>query len=215
MFIELNNLLDIDCDRYPSNKSIGVVSENDITSAVLHHFVSFTAKSKRILCLVTLQQTKSHYSNVSNKFGVNFQRHELIHVDLMSYLQNVFLSCSDSADAVDPCKDIKCVFDLVQRSVADVIESNEVLVIFDDLTPLMAVGFRDRDVFALVHFLHSWLQQQQNLTLVTNVTTNCEDESSVLLARYLAHHSDVTVRLTPLPTGHSKHVHGQVTVSSK
>ena len=160
MFAELNNLLDIDIfDRYPSNKTFASLCEKDVSAIVLHHFVSFVRKSGRCLCLVAFQQTLSHYNHVSSKFGVNLHtadKSDFIYVDMMSYLKDLIMMSDSFDNETDVHQVGKLIYDKIFSAVSQVVDSTEVLLLVDDLAPLLAIGLRERDVLTLVHFLYAW-----------------------------------------------------------
>ena len=148
---------------------------------------------------------------MASKLGVNLslakQNGNVICLDLMTEFKSLVVCENDKHEAIaDSLKHIyKCIDEKVGKS------SGKSVVLFDDISMLMCLGFDQQVVAQFVHHLNMLIKKNsERLTLVIGSKLLENDTQADWLCKYLQHTADLSLSVSPLPSGFCKDVHGQV-----
>ncbi|XP_070533113.1 elongator complex protein 6-like isoform X2 [Ptychodera flava] len=228
MFSELNAVLDHSPDRPPQGNFILLSDSLADGSFLIHHFLSLFLKGGHRVCFVSLSQTFSHYNAVGLKLGVNLtsavERNQLVFVDGLKYSLQLFESRETVEDNPFRClrdeeKTLQPLYQMIRDSLlksSDEIDK-PVLVLIDDLSMFLSIGFSVVNVYDIMHYLVTMIcgQLKSPGCLVTFIHTDkdVEDEENDLIFKQLSYHSNLHLHAEGLSSGYCKDVHGQLSIS--
>ena len=106
-------------------------------------------------------------------------------------------------------KNLKNLYEQIKQSIDT---AKKTILLIDDLSIFVSLGYMEADVTIFCHYLRSLLRCSQNgLSIATLIhcssTLDIENDSLVHDAEY---HSDATIFVQPLQTGYSRDVSGEV-----
>ncbi|KAL0491135.1 elongator complex protein 6 [Acrasis kona] len=237
-FKELNNACQWEDDYAPLGQLILIRDRAPSDGSLfIHHLLnSYLAKQyKKGVGLVSLNHTFLHYQTIELKLNSNLlkegENNNFHFVDAVQGLTQSFLGEEEvmqdntllyaSPVNVTDVKKPQCIS--VWKPDSDLCESlfqhirknaDKDCLIIDHLNPLLYAG--DGGVYKLMRKLHE-LTKKENVTVVVAIHDCAADYRSeeTRTANFIEHLSDITFRVSGLPSGYSKDVHGQVEVVYK
>ncbi|XP_013385640.1 elongator complex protein 6 [Lingula anatina] len=233
MFIDLNNILDIDEKQPPDRISISISSSQTDNGFLIHHFLSLYIRNGYNVCMVSFTQSFSHYNNVGQKLGVNItaarDNGTLIFIDGLKLINEcLFASPGDSGGVEknpfsfvsDPKPDLKNLYDHIKQTITSFSSHSTVptLLLMDDLGILTDLGVPVLAVGDLMMYLRNFMTSAQTLrsgclVSVVQADKDAADEEHELLLTRLAHNSDMMLHCKSLNSGYCKDVHGELLVT--
>jgi hypothetical protein len=199
MFNDLQNLLNYEAIK-PTFTLIESRNNNNDGLFLINHLLSNIVKNETKTCLITLQQTISHYKSIQtkignlNKFSKLIENGVLAHVDGLKEL------------STDPNEDLFSTFfnSIYSRLNTDL--ANVKYLIIDDLSIFYLLGC---SLNGLYEFLFKLKNTYHSLSLIV-YAKNLSDSDWDNLIKDFAYLSELYLIVSDLTTGYSKDIHGQV-----
>lgn len=230
MFEELNHRLGWTLDSLPRSKIVLITSDDVEGGFLLHHFISMYVKQKHPVCLVTLAQSYPHYVQAGLKMSSNLEKAKLearlCHLDLMSIFLKSYLKTESSGKINEnllrviqnPDTELKNIYLSIRSSLLELASKNAncdgpSLLVIDDISTLMSIGFSISALADFIHYLHV-LCTSQNVLLVTVMPVMIEGDCRILL-KILTYYSDTVISVKGLSSGYCKDVHGDLHLTKK
>ena len=224
MFIELNNFLNIKACENEQGSFIGVSESSTDGSFVIHHLLSRSLKNSAPVCFVALCQSFGHYNAISQKIGNNLaslrESNKLCFIEGLKLLGHMCCTDCDKGDnsqcLTNTARVLKDVLQSVRSKYCELHKSNSQppLVIIDNISILISLGFSVTDVVACCHYLQEFVHQEHlkkgSLILYTNNGRGDNDEQLKILWNWICHNASLTIEVSGLSTGYCKDVHGEV-----
>lgn len=237
MFTELNELLEIDLHNINNNEMILVHERNNDGSFILHHFLSFYLKNHRKVCLLTLAQSGSHYTNVSTKFGLTLNaevsKGNLVIIEGLKHIGNQITRAATAAatdsDHASMESDVyidfnngnkyhslKPLYKHIMQKIREIFGVKEqVLLIIDDLSFLSAIGIPSMDIIYFLQYLRQEqieefnIHRYQVLALI-HQDADVDDSDLIQLLTFARLNCDLHLTTQDLKSGTCDAVDGQV-----
>lgn len=229
MLSSVNSFLGFDGGCIPDGECLAVGQKEENGCFLLHQVVSAALKEKKSVCLVSFVQKFHHYNAVAQKIGgaslqSALEAKQLQFFDGLEELLQTFFP-GDSKPAPDPTNFLGVFKENLLRSLTSLRENTktEPVLVIDELSVLLSMGFRVHDVRVFLKSLQdealgfesdsrdSLLPKSNGTSVAVLCSYDEHDKDSLSLWNFLATHSSVVVNVTGLHTGYCKDVHGQVT----
>ncbi|CAI9744023.1 complex 6 isoform X1 [Octopus vulgaris] len=177
--------------------------------------------------VVSFAQSFNHFHCVAQKFGLNLRQlresGSLVFVEALKELgdaivhqgrgreeaeeeeqENIF--CSVLRDG-----DMSQLYRRLNFYMEDQEGTNRrPIVILDNVSVLLTIGVPLLKLVTFCNTLVASVCRQKGGTLVAHLNLNDEDEQDRMLLKHLIHSCDCHLQVTPLSTGHSNDVHGEM-----
>ena len=199
------------------------------SSFLVHHFVALYLKKGFKVCLASHIHTLQHYSTVAAKLGVNIaalqKKGSFSFVDGMTMFGDNILGKLMSEECIPAGHQnnvktkfsnmfpLKTVYENLKVSLQSLSLSpgDKLLIVFDNLSVFIELGYSLADVISLFQYLHNLQKQTGNQTaLVIGIENSFEDDDLTYLGNYLSHQSDLLLQVSCLDSGYSTDVNGKV-----
>lgn len=233
MFTELSNILCLDDASAIADKSLLVLESATDASLVLHHFLSYFLRNENNVCFLGLSQTFNHYNSVGTKLGTPLTVHKdsgsLVFIEGLKEIGNLLGNSCDDFETTESVQEdigrsqtfdcsanfLKSLYQRIVQTIKNWQDNKPFLLIVDDLTVLIDLGFETKDILMFMTYLKGLVRNagdSTNGTLVSLVKTqlDSEDEQTDVVARQLIHSADTVLYCSALQSGYCKDVHGQV-----
>lgn len=228
MFSGLNAYLGLDDQKSTTeNEFITITNSNTDGSFLLHHFIATYLVGKRCkICLFSLSQTFTHYSNAAQKLGIDLKSHMDIGqfhlIDGMQILYDSYLS--EDKHSLSPSTIASLILTKLKQSEKSAgkgelpTEGNDGahqpwLVIIDDVSQLLNAGRTIEEIGDLILMLKS-INSSRNTSFLTLTRCKQEDDELDLLNNYLRHESSLLINVNALQTGYSPDLDGELEILS-
>lgn len=235
MLVELNNILSLDNPVSMAKKSLLVLESGTDSSFVLHHFLSYFLRCQNRVCFVALSHTFNHYNSVATKLGTPLAGHRdsgsLLFMEVLKEIGNELGKESEAQQGnCDRARSegtmghgfhssamyLKNIYKNISKFVHDSEGNAPYLLVVDDVSVLLDLGFTVKDVFMFLRYLQGLVKNghKKTGTLLSLVKSELdgEEEDADCLSKQLIHLSDITFHCTALSSGYCKDVHGQVKI---
>ena len=229
MLSAVNSFLDFDRGCIPDGECLAIGQKEENGCFFLHQVVSAALKEKKPVCLVSFVQKFHHYSAVSQKIGgaslqPALEAKQLLFYDgLEDLLQTFFTDVSNPK--TDSANFLGVLKERLLKSLTSLRENNqtEPVLVIDELSVLLSIGFHVQDVRVFVKSLYhealgfgtgsdaESLPKSNGTSVAVLCSHDEHDKDSTSLWNFLAAQSSVVVNVSGLQTGYCKDVHGQVT----
>ena len=172
------------------------------------------------MCLVGLAQSFVHYSCIASKLSLNLtalrDSDQLVFIEGLKMIgANIIDHCEEYRTPLNILhenvnltrdserKNLKNLYEQIKQSIDT---AKKTILLIDDLSVFVSLGYMEADVTIFCHYLRSLLRSSQNgLSIATLIhcssTLDIENDSLVHDAEY---HSDATIFVQPLQTGYSR-----------
>ncbi|XP_014783991.1 elongator complex protein 6 [Octopus bimaculoides] len=180
--------------------------------------------------VVSFAQSFNHFHCVAQKFGLNLRQlresGSLVFVEALKELGDAIIhqGRGREADAEEEeqgntfCSvlrdgDMSQLFRRLNFYMEDQEGTNRrPVVILDNVSVLLTIGVPLLKLVTFCNTLVASVCRQKGGTLVTHLILNDEDEQDRMLLKHLIYSCDCHLQVTPLSTGHSNDVHGEVCI---
>jgi KaiC/GvpD/RAD55 family RecA-like ATPase len=212
MFAELHPALKLDQKQLSGQVVTIVEDEDQLGTFLLHHFLSSTLRSDSSILFLGLSQTFGFYHTVLKKSGVNVvkakEAGQLVFVDLLKDISETY--CNGGVT--------KTFLGSVMRRITEEREAlsrirpgKPLAVIIDKLSALMALGLARNDVESFYDsFLPKSTASAEDCTLVVLASRAHHANDQKELAMHLMLTSDLSIVVTPLRSGRSTTITGNL-----
>ncbi|XP_039249238.2 elongator complex protein 6-like [Styela clava] len=229
MFEELNQRLGWG-SAAPLEKGLLLISSEDTDGGfLLHHFLSLFVKHKLPVLLVTLSQSFSHYAQACMKIGANLEKARtnghVCCINIMEELVSNYLEFRQLDEEEEEEKNINLtktsninhiqeIFSIVNSRIEGLSDTMcTSLLVIDDICTLFGLGFSVCDIERFVHYL-TIVSKTKRMLLV--ILMPCFRESKYCrLSKFLTYSAQIIIKVSALPSGHSKDVHGCLQILRK
>ncbi|KAL8623591.1 hypothetical protein ACOMHN_037678 [Nucella lapillus] len=229
MHSNVNSFLGFDGGCIPSREWVVIGQAKDNGSFLLHQIMSAALKEHKSVLLASFIQKLHHYNAVSQKLGTSLKSatdaKQFLFFDGLEDFANKFCTEEPGSNPVLP-KSLDLLKEKILKLLSDLREQStkDAVLVIDDLSVLISMGFRVRDVCMFMKYIHeavvgvdSLIPQENQPENGSSVVVLCsydeEDRDSVNLWQFLVNLSTLDVNVTGLQTGYCKDVHGQARVT--
>eukprot|EP00050_Salpingoeca_kvevrii_P011674 m.17134 g.17134 ORF g.17134 m.17134 type:complete len:263 (+) comp3568_c0_seq1:32-820(+) len=225
MFTTLNDALGWRASPALPDPCTVLLTEDGLDGGFLvHHFLSMHAKGGHPVLLVSFTQALAHYVAACRRLGVNLQSGSaarcLTFVDGVSNLvglgADVDGALSLDLGAARPLEPLRAAID---SFIAGVSPTSRFCVVLDGLDVLEGLGIALSDILGEVAHCAALAEERGILVLGMAVHDSAahddsddEARTSQALLNELRFRSDLAIRVSPLATGFSRDVHGQLEI---
>lgn len=201
-----------------------------VFNCLLHHFARKEPNTPTLL--VTLSHEWSNYSSCAAKCGSNLRRSQNRgNIDVLNLMSKYIDSMREESESdLNLCKYIE---DEVLKFIGIHTQNDEakpVIVMIDDISILLTIGYKVNEVYRLFSTLDSTLRMRSKRykveqlshliaqTLFTNYKVTeyndlkANDDDLNYLTATFENHCDLILTLKPLSTGHSTRVDGTIKI---
>lgn len=219
-------------DRVNMDGKMVLIEEQHCTNAnfLVNAVLSNALKKGNAVCLVHCHNTFGHYHNIGVRFGYNLlslrEKGQVTVVEPMKIVaDNVVHIHEDSVNNERIIADIHSRehVDIVHRLFTYIRERYEeaakfsasVVLVIDDISNFLDLGFSVRDVMCLIRYLRSFMASYSAPQLCILVHTYQEDpkiSDADMIANCLKHMAHLGVTTEPLVTGYSGDASGKLTI---
>ena len=215
MYTSFNLHLGIDKENL-AHETI-VISDKDIDgNFLLHHFLSHCINNNGKVCLLGFNQTLTHYTNASQKLGVNLQKfidkNNFIFIDVLKLIFDGFI-CGDNdasslfTDVNQPEFSLQPLLDLIMVNITD---DMPMMILLDDMCSLVNIGVPVQVIADFIHYCKTLtLHKVLSFVFLTHLG---EDPDYLLLQSWLKYYATIEIDVRSLKTGYSKEISGEMCI---
>nr|CAB3242335.1 elongator complex protein 6-like [Phallusia mammillata] len=221
MFEELNRLAGWSTEKLPDREVIFITDKGCNGTFLLHHFIALYLKAGQHVVLVTVEQSFAHYSVACGKLGANLTKSKtegkLTHVDMMKAGLNEYLQESSPTDQLSKGfsnKTLEQLNDMIHDLVNSVPVDKKSIVIVDDLSLFLSLGFPIEDVITFYHKM-KYITRTKPASFLTVLHLDGSAEDLPTLYPNFSYYGTCELKLEGLESGYSKDVHGTLEVIQK
>ncbi|XP_074648602.1 elongator complex protein 6-like [Tubulanus polymorphus] len=220
MFADLNNILKWQPQNGDGFGEEILVKDADSCCLVAHFLAYFLRGStpECDVCLVSTVQSFAHYNNVVAKLGLNLKQS---HDDGKFIFINGLREISDLIIKKSCIANIKDFYFFVKSSVANAFkDGRRTVLIFDDLTSLISIGYSDIDVINLTSYVRSLVTMDDRWNSIIWMTQSTSDSERNLdsdwdrLQTSLSYRANTILDVEKLKSGRCKEVHGLIMIKT-
>ena len=226
MFPELQNALNFEHGGVSNTDFIGISQDAANGTFVIHHILSYFLKIGRPVCFFGLSQSFNHYNSVAQKMGTNLKAKrdskQLLYIEGLKLIGSDVLSASQDDEPVI-CSllgkgsdwSMHKIYELIKHECSNFFpKKHDLVIIFDDLSTFINIGFSVKEVINFVGHLNSYCYNNGAGSLVTMVNSGASsgDEDAGQLWKFICHSCTTRIEICGLSTGYCKDVHGEVVI---
>ena len=219
MFDELNRLAGWKLDNLPLKKIIFISSENIDGSFLLNHFLTFFLKADIHVTFLTAAQSFPHYNVVCSRLGANLERSQTLGklkvFNLLEASLNAYTETRAEGESLATAFEHNSAKLLYQEIKNSLIPEQPNVVILDDFSVLLHLGFSEKDLITFVHYMKV-LCNTLKFSFVTHFQKDFVSESHGLyFYRNFQHYASYEINIRGLDSGFCKEVHGDLMLHIK
>ncbi|KAI9296779.1 hypothetical protein K502DRAFT_363858 [Neoconidiobolus thromboides FSU 785] len=198
-FTTLNDHLNLPNDLPLPNTTWTIIDHSLRTNGefLLLNFIKSGLKLKKNILFISFNNIYLHYSTLIKKMGLNPSDDNLTFLSLLTETKEKL--------------NYDILLNLIQQKI---VFEKQINIIFDDITPLIYLGLTFSEVLKLVNWCKN-LTFKNNGFFIILKHGDLEFQSNTIiknLSLSLCHLSNFIIKLTPLATGFSSEIHGQLSI---
>lgn len=173
------------------------------------HMLTYLKSSKKV-CLLSFNQSETHFMHVASKFRVNLksmsQRGQYQFIDGLKLIR----STSDFASFY---KDLRCNVEAAIEELNSSTGDMPLIFIIDTAAALLSIENNFVAVVDFCNYCYRLVLGRENKNCLCIFSEECEefvDDNCHRLDKSLAHRSDLIVRIKGLKSGFCRDVHGEI-----